>query len=108
MIGHFELFGLTQVYENFKGRVPEAVEFKEPGSYKLVRHPIMAGFIIAFWATPVMIVGHLLFAAVTTTYILIALQLEERNLVAMLGNSYTDYKARVPMLIPTGSKKPKN
>jgi protein-S-isoprenylcysteine O-methyltransferase Ste14 len=108
MIGHFELFGLTQVYENLKGRVPEAVEFKEPGFYKLVRHPIMAGFIIAFWATPVMTVGHLLFAAVTTTYILIALQLEERDLVAMLGNSYTDYKARVPMLIPTGSKKPKD
>ena len=108
MIGHFELFGLTQVYENLKGRVPAAAEFKEPGFYKLVRHPIMLGFIIAFWATPVMTVGHLLFAAVTTTYILIALQLEERDLVAMLGNSYADYKARVPMLIPTGSKKPKD
>ncbi len=108
MIGHFELFGLTQVFENLKGRVPAPPEFKEPGFYKLVRHPIMAGFIIAFWATPVMTVGHLLFAAVTTAYILIALQLEERDLVAMLGNSYTDYKSRVPMLFPTGSKKPKD
>ena len=105
MIGHFELFGLTQVFENFKDRAPPPPDFKEPGFYKLVRHPIMLGFIIAFWATPVMTFGHLLFAAVTTAYILIALQLEERDLLALLGNSYADYKARVPMLLPTGSKK---
>jgi protein-S-isoprenylcysteine O-methyltransferase Ste14 len=108
MIGHFELFGLTQVFENLKNRELKPGEFKEPGFYKLVRHPIMLGFIIAFWATPVMTMGHLLFAIVTTAYILIALQLEERDLLATLGNSYADYKARVPMLFPTGAKKRKD
>lgn len=105
MIGHFDLFGLKQVLLNLRGEAPPPPEFKEPGFYKLVRHPIMLGFIIAFWATPTMTLGHLLFAAVTTAYILVALQLEERDLMAMLGNSYADYKARVPMLFPTGRRK---
>ncbi len=100
MIGHFELFGLTQVFNNLQGRQPDAPEFKMPGFYKLVRHPIMVGFIIAFWATPDMTTGHLLFAAVTTAYILIAIQLEERDLVAMLGDAYLDYRKRVPALVP--------
>lgn len=100
MIGHFELFGLTQVWLNLQGKLPAAPEFKTPGFYKLVRHPIMVGFIVAFWATPAMTLGHLLFAAVTTVYILIAIQLEERDLIDLLGELYLDYRNRVPALIP--------
>ena len=100
MIAHFDLFGLNQVYKNLrKQEIPKA-EFKTPGLYKLVRHPIMLGFIIAFWATPHMSVGHLVFAIVTTAYILIAIQLEERDLAEMLGNAYVEYRTRVPALIP--------
>ncbi|NQU69996.1 MAG: isoprenylcysteine carboxylmethyltransferase family protein, partial [Rhodospirillales bacterium] len=79
---------------------PESVVFKMPGFYKLVRHPIMVGFIIAFWATPAMSMGHRLFAVVTTAYIVIAIQIEERDLIAMLGDAYVTYKKRVPALIP--------
>ena len=100
MIGHFELFGLYQVFLNWRSQEPPAPEFKDPGFYKLVRHPIMVGFIIAFWATPDMTTGHALFAAVTTAYILIAIQLEERDLLTMLGEAYADYRDRVPALIP--------
>ena len=100
MIGHFHLFGLTQVSVNFVGGEPEPATFKSPGFYKLVRHPIMVGFIIAFWATPEMTAGHLLFAAVTTVYILIAIQLEEHDLAEMLGQAYVEYRTRVPALIP--------
>ena len=100
MIGHFDLFGLNQVLLNWQRREPPAPEFKEPGFYKLVRHPIMVGFIIAFWAIPDMTTGHALFAAVTTVYILIAIQLEERDLTAMLGEAYAGYRDRVPALIP--------
>ncbi len=100
MIGHFDLFGLKQVLMNLQGQQPEAPIFKSPGFYRLVRHPIMLGFIIAFWATPHMSTGHLLFAVVTTVYILIALQFEEHDLQAMLGQAYVDYRARVPGLIP--------
>ena len=100
MIGHFDLFGLNQVLINLRGQEPEPASFKSPGFDKLIRHPIMVGFIIAFWATPEMTTGHLLFAAVTTTYILIAIQLEERDLVEMLGQAYVDYQKRVPGLIP--------
>ena len=107
MISHFELFGLTQVVRNFQRREAPGVEFKEPGFYKLVRHPIMVGFIIAFWATPDMTTGHLLFAAVTTVYILIAVQLEERDLVAALGEAYAGYRARVPGFIPFTKHAPK-
>ena len=100
MIGHFHLFGLKQVSDNLRGTEPDPPTFKSPGFYNLVRHPIMVGFIIAFWATPAMTTGHLLFAAVTTVYILIAIQLEERDLVEMLGQAYAQYRARVPALIP--------
>ena len=100
MIGHFHLFGLTQVSLNLSGGEPEPVTFKSPGFYKLVRHPIMVGFIVAFWATPEMTTGHLLFAAVTTVWILISIPLEERDLVDMLGQAYVEYRTRVPALIP--------
>ena len=102
MIDHFELFGLVQVINRLKNKAVsvDTTEFKEPGFYKFVRHPIMTGFIIAFWATPDMTAGHLLFAVVTTAYILIAIQLEERDLVALLGMAYVEYRKRVPGLIP--------
>ncbi len=100
MIGHFDLFGLNQVFLNWRRQEPPAPQFKMPGFYKFVRHPIMVGFIIAFWATPDMTTGHALFAAVTTAYILIAIQLEERDLMAMLGEAYTSYRDRVPALVP--------
>ena len=88
MIGHFKLFGLEQVFKHLLGQAEAPGTFKTPGFYGLVRHPLMTGFIIAFWATPTMTQGHLLFAAVTTAYILIALQLEERDLIGYFGDTY--------------------
>jgi protein-S-isoprenylcysteine O-methyltransferase Ste14 len=100
MIGHFELFGLRASYQYFIGEERGPHEFRQPMLYRYVRHPIMTGFLIAFWAAPVMTAGHLLFAAVTTAYILIAVQIEERDLVKYFGGAYRDYQDRVPMLLP--------
>jgi methanethiol S-methyltransferase len=105
MVDHFDLFGLRQVYLAWRGKPYTDIGFRSPLLYRLVRHPIMLGFIIAFWATPRMTAGHLLFAIATTGYILIALQLEERDLVAALGNQYLDYRGRVPMLVPWPHKR---
>ena len=100
MLSHFELFGLTQAYSAFRDRAVATMQFHTPVLYGLVRHPIMLGFVIAFWAAPVMTLGHLVFAVATTLYILIALQLEEADLVANFGATYLDYRRRVPMLVP--------
>ena len=100
MINHFELFGLYQVAQNFTGREPPKAEFKTPLLYNFVRHPIYLGFIIAFWATPVMTLGHLLFASVTTAYIFVGIFLEERDLVDLFGDDYRHYRKCVAMLVP--------
>jgi len=100
LINHFELFGLHQVANNLSGRPMPAPRFRVPLFYKFVRHPLYFGFIVAFWAAPTMSVGHLLFAAVTTAYILVAIQLEERDLVDLFGDEYRRYRQRVSMLVP--------
>ncbi len=100
MISHFELFGLRQVFALWRAQPTAETGFQATLLYRVVRHPLMLGFIIAFWAAPTMTAGHLLFAAATTGYILIALQLEERDLMALLGTQYGEYRRRVPMLIP--------
>jgi len=100
LINHFDLFGVRQVWLYFTNREYEPVKFKENLLYRWLRHPLMLGFIIAFWATPDMTQGHLLFAVVTTAYILVAIQIEERTLVALHGEEYRQYQRRVSMIIP--------
>lgn len=100
MINSAHLFGLQQVRDHAQGKNVSAPEFQTPGLYRYVRHPLMLGFIVAFWATPHMTVGHLLFATLMTGYILIGIQFEERTLVRQFGERYREYRRRVPMLIP--------
>ena len=100
LINHFDLFGMRQVWLYLRGRPYTALRFGLPGPYRLVRHPLYVGWLFAFWSTPTMTLAHLLFSVVTTAYILIAIQFEERDLVREHGDSYEAYRRAVPMLIP--------
>jgi protein-S-isoprenylcysteine O-methyltransferase Ste14 len=100
LIDHFDLFGLKQVWSQFRGREVQPPRFVTPLFYRVVRHPLYLGFLIAFWAAPVMTLGHLLFAAGMSAYILVGVRLEERDLVRYLGSDYERYREQVPQLVP--------
>jgi len=108
LINHFDLFGLRQVWRNLLGQPQGGLRFTTPGPYKLVRHPLYVGWLFAFWMTPVMTAAHLLFSIATTAYILIAIQLEERDLVREHGETYENYRQSVPMLVPSLRKRDAN
>ena len=104
LIDHFDLFGLRQVVLCFRGQPYTSPVFRMRGLYRFIRHPLLAGFIIAFWSAPTMTAGHLLFSVATTAYIFIGVTLEERDLLNQLGEDYKHYRARTPMFLPLGKK----
>ena len=100
LVDHFGLFGMKQVYNYLVDKPDEPPPFKTPSLYKIVRHPLYLGFVISFWATPRMTAGHLFFAVMTTAYILVAIQFEERDLIRFYGDNYRRYRQQVSMLFP--------
>lgn len=100
LINHFDLFGLRQVWLPLRGKPYSPIAFRTPAPYRIVRHPLYLGFLFAFWMTPTMTLAHLVFALVTTAYIVLAIQFEEHDLVAEHGSAYANYRRMVPMLIP--------
>ena len=111
MLNHFEMFGLSQVFARLFGKQPSNAKFRAPLLYRHVRHPILLGVLLAVWATPAMTAGHLLFSAVITAYILIGIQLEERDLLQQFGDQYRNYRQHASMLFPLPGRKfvdPKN
>ncbi len=107
LINHFDLFGLRQAWMYFRGREYRPLRFVTPGPYRIVRHPLYVGWLLAFWGTPAMSVTHLVFAVGMTVYILIAIQYEERDLIQHHGEDYANYRRQVPMLIPAFVKRPR-
>jgi len=105
LINHFDLFGLRQVWLHFIGKTYSRLRFRIPVFYRFVRHPLYLGFLIAFWSTPVMIIAHLVFAILTTGYILTAIRLEERDLKTRFREKYKNYANDVPMIIPFSKRK---
>ncbi len=107
MVSHFDLFGLRHVYLAWRGKPYTHIGFHARMLYRLVRHPLMLGFLIAFWSAPTMTAGHLLFSIAMTGYILIAVRLEERDLTAVLGRQYDEYRQSVSMLLPLKNRSPR-
>jgi protein-S-isoprenylcysteine O-methyltransferase Ste14 len=108
LINHFDLFGLRQVWMPLVGKTYTPPPFATPGLYRIVRHPLYVGWFFAFWMTPTMTIAHLLFAIVTTAYILVAIRFEERDLVREHGSAYESYRSRVPMIFPRGHSARRN
>ena len=100
LIDHFDLFGMRQVYLYLRGREHAPAAFRTPALYRFVRHPLYLGWLFVFWSAPTMTVAHLVFALATTGYILIAIQFEERDLIRLYGDTYRNYRERIPMIIP--------